>query len=69
MLTLKRVNNELEKLGIAERLAKGDEYFFFTDGNAHTWFQSGVYAYRLNQLTLEQWIREHEILSNGRSVK
>lgn len=58
-LTLNQINAELARLGYEERLARGHDYFFFYDGNAHNWCESGVYGvYRLSALSLEQWISE-----------
>jgi len=56
-LTLKRINQEIARRGGKERLVRGLGYFYFTDGDAASWPRSGVYVYRLGQLTLDQWIK------------
>lgn len=59
MLTLKKINNEIAKLGGNEILVKGEGYYYFAEGEAYGWYNQSVYVYRLNQLTLEQWIQEY----------
>lgn len=61
-LTLKSVNAELERRGIAERLFKGPGYFYFDEGNASRWRSSSVMTARLNSLSLDQWVSEHATL-------
>jgi hypothetical protein len=34
----------------------GHGYWYFIDGDSHMWRQSGVYIYRMNDYTLEDWI-------------
>ena len=64
-LTLRTVNTELEKLGIAERLVQGKGYLYFTEGNAHKWPSSSVYVCRLNHLTLADWIIAYRDLAKS----
>jgi hypothetical protein len=54
MLTLKGVNAELKRRGYAEELVRGEGYFWF-DGPT-LWPRTAVYVYRLNHLTLDQWV-------------
>ena len=61
-MTLKKINKELADLGFQERLARGNGYFYFYDGDASAWPQTGVYVYRLRDLSLEQWIEEAQLL-------
>lgn len=57
-LTLASVNKALSALGAKEVLVKGDGYYYFWEGEADRWPQTAVYVYRLNRLSLEQWIGE-----------
>ena len=38
--------------------AKGDGYFYFANGEYEEWNSTGVYVYRLNELSLERWVEE-----------
>lgn len=59
MLTLKKINAELAKQGIPAELVKGDGYFYFCGEAVALAKEQGVYGvYRLNDLSLEQWIQE-----------
>jgi len=57
-LTLKTVNDELARLGRAERLAKGSNYFLFESGEADNWLDRTVGVRTISSLTLKQWIEE-----------
>jgi hypothetical protein len=61
-LTLKTVNDELARLGHAERLAKGDNYFLFTGGAAEGWLDRTVGVRTINSMTLKEWIAEFKRL-------
>lgn len=63
-LSLKTVNDELARLGRAERLAKGDNYFYFTGGAAEDWLDRSVGVRTLNTLTLKEWIAEFKRLQS-----
>jgi len=63
-LTIKAINKELKKRGYEEKIARGYGYFYFYDGNAASWYQSGTYISRLNDLTLEGWINERQNLAD-----
>lgn len=68
MLTLKAVNRKLESLGIEERLCFCKElgYFYFSEGESAGWFRTMVGGvFRLNQLTLDQWLQEYYELAKG----
>lgn len=64
-LTLAKVNQALEQMGIEERLVKGQRYFYFWEGNAATWTSTMVCVERLNELTLNQWLNEYKNLSSN----
>jgi hypothetical protein len=61
-LSLKTVNEELARLGRSERLAKADNYFYFTGGTADEWLDKTVGVRTLNTLTLKEWIAEFKRL-------
>ena len=37
MLTLKKVNKALQELGAQEILVKGEDYYYFIEGNSYDW--------------------------------
>jgi len=57
-LHLKVINDELARLGFQAQLAKGDGYFYFTEGEAADWLDRTVKARTINSLTLKEWIAE-----------
>ena len=57
-ITLMAVNDELARLGHAERLAKADNYFLFTGGAADGWLNRTVNLPTISSKTLEEWIAE-----------
>lgn len=59
-VTVATVNAALKARGVAERLCKGNGYFYFVEGNASDWYTSSVSVFRASELTLEQWIKEYE---------
>lgn len=62
MLTLKKVNKALEELGAKEILVKGEDYYYFTEGNSYSWDTASVMVMKLNDLSLEEWIAEWKSL-------
>jgi hypothetical protein len=50
------VNQAVAKLGHKEKLVKGKGYYYWVGGRATRFKTSGVYVFRLNQLTLKQWV-------------
>ena len=65
-LTLKKVNAALAAKGIPERLVQGNGYLYFVEGDAAGWYSSSVAVWRLNDLSLEQWLAEHKALATNR---
>ena len=67
MLTLKKINKLIAPRGY--ELARGKGYFYFTpldpyNSSTPSFFEEGVYhngLILLNDLTLEQWVKELEI--------
>ena len=55
---MKVINDELARLGFAARLAKGDGYFYFSEGEAADWLDKTVKARTINSLTLKEWVAE-----------
>ena len=63
-LTIAAINRAIADKGGKEILIKGNGYFYFWEGDAPDWRSSSVYVYRLNDLTLEQWIADWEAKRN-----
>lgn len=63
-LTIAAINAEIAKRGGKEILIKGNGYFYFWEGDAPEWHSSSVYVFRLNDLTLDQWIADWETKRN-----
>lgn len=61
-LSLKAINNELERLGSNAVVVKGDGYFYFSGGEATDWLDCTVRVSTLHSLTLEQWIEQYRML-------
>jgi catechol 2,3-dioxygenase-like lactoylglutathione lyase family enzyme len=61
-LSLKTINDELERLGSGAVLTKADGYFYFQGGDATDWLDRAVSAPTLRSLTLEQWIGRYREL-------
>lgn len=58
-VTLAAVNAAIKAAGGAEKLVAGKDYYYFTDGDAMAWSESGVYGVRLlSEMTVEQWVGE-----------
>lgn len=55
-ITCKDINAEIAKLGGKERLVAGKDYWYFIEGDSEKWVRSSVMIYRLNALTLKQWV-------------
>ena len=55
-LRLATVNRALRELGAEEQLFQGEGYFYFGEGDAYQWFTSTIPVFRLNHLTLEDYI-------------
>ena len=74
-VTLKAINDELERQGHAARLEKGTRYFYFSGGATAGWLDRTVSAATINALTLQEWIAGFERLRKlneqlfGRSPK
>lgn len=62
-LTTTIINRELAARGHAEQLHRGPGYWYFDSDDAVLWPQTSVWVMRLNELTLEQWLGERDILA------
>ncbi len=62
MLQLRTVNKALRAEGINLELVAGEGYFYFIGEGAEHAKQTSVMVYRLNDLSLEQWLVEARAL-------
>ena len=69
MTTLQAVNKHLEKQGIPERLFKGQGYYYFAEGQAHTWYATAIYINTLKFFTLDQVMEEYLSLKTATHIK
>jgi hypothetical protein len=68
-VTIATVNKELKRMGVEERLYKGEGYFYFIYGDAPDWVGgSSVPVFRASDLTLDQWIEEFNSLKNHEKI-
>jgi hypothetical protein len=63
-ITLPQVNNALRKAGIKDELVKGEGYFYFMGDEASGWRDSAVHVFRLNEMTVQQWVDQYKELKN-----
>ena len=61
-LTLKKITDELKRLGHDVHIEKGDGYFYFWKGDANNWLDRTVNVPKVSSLTLEQWVAEYDRL-------
>ncbi len=61
-LTLKKITDELRRLGHDVHVEKGDGYFYFWKGDANNWLDRTVNVPKVSSLTLEQWVAEYDRL-------
>ena len=62
MITIKQIDKMLESKGVAERLYRGKDYFYFYDGDSYAWPETMVYTTRLNNYTLDGWWENYKRL-------
>ena len=68
-ITLKAVNEELARRGHRVLLEKGDGYFYFRTGEAADWLDRTVQVYKVNDLSVDEWVaRFEELQRKNRSV-
>ena len=57
--TLSDVTAMLREKGVAERLARGEGYFYFAEGTSTIWHDTMVMTNRVDALTFDQWWSEY----------
>ena len=57
--TVSDVNNILSRAGYGERLCKGVGYVYWHSGDESEWDGSIIYVYRLSDLTIRQYLEDH----------
>ena len=58
-VTLKAVNDELERCGLDARLERASGHFYFWSADSAGWIDRTVRVPTLNSLTLKQWVGEY----------
>jgi hypothetical protein len=53
------VNKALKALGKAEKLTRGEGYYYWRDGEAASWRATAVYVYRASDLSVREWLEEY----------
>jgi hypothetical protein len=61
-LSLKAINDELQRLGSSAVLTKGEGYFYFQGGEATDWLDRSIRVATLHSLTLDQWMEQYRKL-------
>ena len=61
-VTMKAINDELNRRGHNARLEKASGYFYFFGGEAADWIDRTVPGTTVNSRTLEEWIAEFKRL-------
>jgi hypothetical protein len=56
MLTISKINKTIKAEGIDLELVPGQGYFYFVGPGSENLYTASVLVYRLNHLTLEQWM-------------
>lgn len=62
MLTLKKVNKLLAEKYPDLELECGEGYFWVCGVGTENWYETMIYADKLNHLTIDQWIESVEYL-------
>lgn len=57
------VNKALKARGVAEKLTRGNGYYYFRDGNTGYWPATSVYVYRADDLSVHEWVAERDQLA------
>jgi hypothetical protein len=61
-ITIRQINAELKRIGKKEELVAGRGYFYFVGPGTGNWYSTSVAVYRLNHLSLAQWVEALEEL-------
>lgn len=62
MINRRTINKALRSKGYSDEIFAGKGYWYFAGDTVAKFRQSSVCVYRLNDLTLEQWIEAYENL-------
>ena len=57
-VTIAAINAAVKKKGWKERLTRGEGYFYWYGGDAAGFYESGVYVFNLNDLTITEWLQD-----------
>lgn len=63
MITIKQVNAELRRLGWMAEIGKSHDCFYVYGDSVKYAYSTLIPVFRLNQLTLEQWVEEVKIIA------
>jgi hypothetical protein len=66
MINRRTINKALSSKGYSDKIFAGEGYFYFSGDTASKFPQSSVYVYRLNDLSLEQWVAAYESLMGAK---
>jgi hypothetical protein len=56
------VNRALKARGVAEKLTRGRDYYYFRDGDSSCWPSTSVYTCYSDDLTVAEWLQEYDQL-------
>ena len=51
-------------MNVPERLARGEEYFYFVGGETDRWLSTMVTVCSIREHTVDQWIAEYSALKS-----
>lgn len=69
-MKLATINKELAKLGHSAELVKGGGYFYFIGDDIAEGQIDSVYVYKLNELSLSQWLEEaSEAINKSKQIR
>lgn len=59
---ISQVNKYLHQNGVPNdiQLVRGKGYFYFVGGNTPLWYDTSVYVFHLDELSLEDWLKEYK---------
>lgn len=59
-ITRTAINKALAEAGFepGTEIVRGNGYWYFSGGDAHTWYSTSVYTYHLSDLSVEEWVAE-----------
>ncbi len=57
-VTIKSINRAILDAGLNAEIVRGVGYFYFVGDDVDLRKESSVYVYRLNELSIEEWVEE-----------